>query len=321
MKLLVTGASGFVGSALLFRLSRDGEHQVRAAVRREVGNIPEGVTPVQVGELYSEIGWRSPVSGVDGVVHLAARVHVMRDSAADPLAEFRRVNVAGTLNLARQAAAAGVRRFVFISSIKVNGEGTSLGKSYAADDVPGPVDPYGISKLEAELGLREVAADTGMEVVIIRPPLVYGPQVKGNFLRLLQCVERGIPLPFVNVDNRRSLVNVRNLVDLIVRCIEHPVAAGETFLVSDGEDVSTGDLVRHVAAAMGRKPRLFPVPLSLTRSMLKVMGREDLWQRLFGSLQVSCDKARDLLGWRPPVSVAEGLEEIGRWYLESRNSR
>jgi len=244
----------------------------------------------------------------------------MRDSAADPLAEFRRVNVAGTLNLARQATAAGVRRFVFISSIKVNGGSTSL-KSYTPDDVPDPVDLYGISKLEAELRLHEIAADTGMEVVIIRPPLVYGPHVKGNFLRRLRWVERGIPMPFANVDNRRSLVNVRNLVDLIVRCVEHPAAAGETFLVSDGADLSTRDLVTHMAAAIGRKPRLFPVPLSLTHSMLKVTGREDLWQRLFGSLQVSCDKARQLLGWDPPVDVLDGLEEVGCWYVENKNRR
>lgn len=318
MRVLVTGPTGFVGGALLQGLTAAGGFDVRAAVRRTSGFLPGSVRRIAVGEVAADTVWEPALTGADVVVHLAARVHVMHERAADPLAEFRGVNVAGTLNLARQAAAAGLRRFIFVSSIKVNGEGTARDKPFGAEDKPAPIDAYGISKYEAELGLRAIAAATGIEVVVIRPPLLYGPNVKGNFLRLLHWIHRGVPLPFANADNRRSLLNVENLVDFVVRCIEHPAVAGETLLVSDDEDFSTGDLVRHLAAGMGRKPRLFPLPLSLNHAVFKVMGRNDLWQRTFGSLQINSDKAKNVLGWRPPVGAVEGLEGVGRWYVEKQ---
>lgn len=321
MRILVTGATGFVGAALIDRLIQAGRFAIVAAVRADSKALPLGVKCVAVGDLSATTDWQPALIGVDAVVHLAARAHVMRDVAPDPLAEFRRTNVDSTLNLARHVVTAQVRRFIFISSIKVNGEETPLGRPYTADDVPVPIDPYGISKLEAEQGLRQVGVSTGIEVVIVRPPLVYGPNVKGNLLRLLSWIERGVPLPFANVDNRRSILNVRNLADFIVRCIEHPAAAGETFLVSDGEDLSTRDLIRHLAVGMSKKPRLFSMPLTLSRCVLKPIGRDDIWRRLFGSLQLSCHKARVLLDWSAPVATGEGLEEVGSWYKKSKNSR
>lgn len=318
-RCLVTGGTGFVGSVLIEQLIRSG-FAVRAAIRREVDAIPVGVEPIIVGDIAPTTQWRDALTEVDVIIHLAARVHVVRDGAANPLAEFRKTNVEGTLVLAKQAADSGVRRFIFLSSVKVNGEATPMNRPFTPDDLPKPEDPYGISKYEAELGLRQLAYGADMEVVVIRPPLVYGQRVKGNVLRLLNWIEHGSPLPFANVDNRRSLLNVRNLVDVIMRCLEHPAAAGQTFLVSDGEDISTGDLVRHLAVAMGKKPRLFSVPLLLSRSAFQLAGRRDLWQRLFGSLQIDDQKARELLGWSPPVGISEGLAEVGRWYIESKNN-
>lgn len=310
-RILVTGANGFVGSAIMARLRAEGR-RVTGAVRRPGG----AELYISVDSLGVDADWSRALKAQHVVIHTAARVHVLPEKLADPSAEFRRVNVAGTLTLARQAVAAGVRRFIFISSIKVNGEATQPGTCYGAADPSAPQDAYAVSKLEAENGLRQLAGATGMEIVIVRAPLVYGPGVKGNFLRLLRLVERGVPLPFANTDNRRSLIHVRNLADFVIRCIDHPAAAGETFLVADGEDLSTGDLVKHLAAAMARTPRLFPVPLPLTRSLLGMFGKEHLWQRLFGSLRVDAGKASNLLGWRPPVTVKEGLEEAARWYTK-----
>jgi len=250
------------------------------------------------------------VSNVDVVVHLAARVHVMRDAARDPITEYRRVNTEGTLNLARQAATAGAQRFVFLSSVKVNGETGSFRES----DVPAPSDAYGLSKYEAEQGLKEIAAETGMAVVIIRSPLVYGPDVQANFRALMRGLALGIPLPLAAVDNRRSLVGLDNLVDLIVTCIEHPAAANETFFVSDGEDLSTPQLISRLARAMGRPARLIPLPPTLLTTGAMLLGKRDVAQRLLGSLQVDISKARRLLGWSPPVSLDEGLTRtvVGR---------
>lgn len=248
---------------------------------------------------------------VDVVVHTAARAHIMRDEALDPLAEYRRVNVAGTLRLAQQAAAAGVKRFIFISSIKVNGEGTQPGHHYRADDSPNPEDAYGISKAEAEAGLRTIAQETGMELVIIRPVLVYGPEVKGNFQSMVRAVARGIPLPLGGVTgNRRSLVALDNLVDLICTCVNHPRAAGQIFLVSDGEDLSTADLLRRIAMAGGAPARLLPVPPVLLRWGARLLGKEAVAQRLLGSLQVDITKTRELLGWQPLLTVNEGLKKL-----------
>lgn len=231
----------------------------------------------------------------------------MDDPSADPLTEFRRVNVEGTLNLARQAAAAGVQRFIFISSIKVNGEETAPGDAFTASDVPAPQDPYGLSKFEAEEGLRSLAQQTGMEVVIIRPPLVYGPSVKGNFASMIKLVQKGLPLPLGAIHNKRSLVGIDNLVDLIIRCIDHPAAANQTFLASDGVDLSTTELLRSVVKAMGKPSRLVPVPASLLQTGAGLLGKKAMAQRLLGSLQVDISKTREVLGWEPPYTVEEGL--------------
>jgi UDP-glucose 4-epimerase len=244
---------------------------------------------------------------VDAVFHLAARVHVMKDTAVDSLAEFRKVNVLGTLNLARQAAAVGVKRFVFVSSVKVNGESTPVGQAFTEADEPNPQDAYAVSKFEAEQGLREIAADTGMAVVIIRPPLVYGPGIKANFAALMRAVQRGWPLPLGAVRNQSSLVALDNLVDFVVTCITHPQAVNQTFLVSDGQDLSTTELVRGMAHAAGVPARLLPVPVWALQAGATLLGKGDAVQRLCGNLQVDISKARQLLGWVPPVSVDEGL--------------
>jgi nucleoside-diphosphate-sugar epimerase len=232
----------------------------------------------------------------------------MRDAASDPLLAYRAANVEGTLNLARQAAAAGVRRFVFVSSIKVNGEQTAAGQAFGADDTASPQDAYGISKAEAEAGLKAIAVSTGMEVVIIRPPLVYGPGVKATFLSMMRWLQRGVPLPLGAVTrNRRSLVALDNLVDLIVTCVHHPAAANQTFLVSDGEDLSTTGLLQRLAAAMGVPARLLPVPAWALEAGAALLGRRAMLQRLCGNLQVDITKTRDVLGWLPPIGVDEGL--------------
>lgn len=301
----MTGSAGFVGAALISRLLHDDRFEIRAALRRAGQALSAVLDKVVLGDFsgVSTNTWKSVLHDVDTVIHLAARVHMMNDTSTDPLAEFRRVNAEGTLNLARQAAEAGVRRFIFLSSVKVNGEAGFFRES----DVEDPQDPYAISKCEAEQGLRRIAAETGMEVTIIRPPLVYGPGVKANFQSLMQAVRKGVPLPLGSIDNRRSLVGIDNLVDLIVTCIDHPAAANETFLVSDGEDLSTPELVRRIARAQGRPARLFPMPPALLTAAAALLGRREAADRLLSSLQVDISKARDLLGWRPPVSVDEGL--------------
>ena len=305
MRCLVTGATGFVGRALTAALLR-GRHTVRAATR-SAGLAMANVEPVQVGTIDGTTPWVAALRDVDVVIHLAARVHVMHDRAADPLAAFREVNTQGTLNLARQAAAAGVKRFVFVSSVKVNGECTQPGSAFTEEDAPNPQDAYGLSKLEAEQGLRAVAALTGMEVVIIRPPLVYGPGVQANFAALMKAVQRGWPLPLGALRNQRSLVALDNLTDFIVTCSTHPQAANQTFLVSDGRDLSTAELVRGLARAAGAPARLLPIPVWLLQAVASVLGKRAAAQRLCGNLQVDIAKARRLLGWTPPVSVDEGL--------------
>lgn len=298
----VTGANGFVGQAVCAELVARG-----VTVRRLVRVIGASLDVVAVGEISRETDWEAALTGVDAVVHLAARVHMITDSSADPLAEFRRVNVDGTLNLARQAAAAGIRRFVFVSSIKVNGESTLPGQAFAADDPPDPQDPYGISKYEAEQGLRDVAGQTGMEVVIVRPPLVYGPGVKANFLAMVQWLACGIPLPLGAIHNKRSLVALDNLVDLITTCLDHPAAANQTFLAGDGHDLSTTELLQRVALALGKPARLIPVPAGVLQWSAALLGKKAMMQRLCGSLQVDIGKAGNVLGWTPPVTVDEGL--------------
>ncbi|MDD0815400.1 SDR family oxidoreductase [Curvibacter sp. HBC28] len=305
--ILLTGATGFVGQALLARLAQDGR-AVRAVSRRRPPT-PAGPTDwVAMPDLGPDNDWRTALAGVEQVVHTAARVHVMHDTAADPLAEFRRANVEGTLALARQAAAAGVRRFVFVSSVKVHGEATAPGQPFRASDTPAPQDAYGLSKWEAEQGLHAIAQATGMAVVIVRPPLVYGPGVQANFAALMRWLARGRPLPLGRVrDNRRSLVALGNLVDLLCVCLDHPAAAGQTFLVSDGEDLSTQDLLRRLGQALGRPAQLWPVPVLWLRLAAAGLGRGAAMQRLSGSLQLDITPTCQRLGWRPPVSVDQGL--------------
>ena len=303
--LLITGATGFVGKAVCEQAVHHGL-SVKGALRTRV-EVPRCIEPFVVGEINGLTGWGNALRDVNVVVHLAARVHVMNDTEADPLTAFRAVNVDGPLNLARQAAAAGVKRFVFITSVKVNGESTQMGQAFTEADAPNPQDAYGHSKHEAEQGLRQLAADTGMEVVIIRPPLVYGPGVKANFASLMRAVQRGWPLPLGAVYNQRSLVALDNLVDFIITCITHPQAANQTFLVSDGQDLSTTELVRGMAQAAGVPARLLPVPVWALQAGASLLGKGDAVQRLCGNLQVDTSKARNLLGWAPPVSVEEGL--------------
>lgn len=302
-RTLVTGGNGFVGAALFFRLLRDGIPAL-GVVRRE----PVSPGCIRGPGLEGDADWSALLEGCRAVIHTAARVHVMHDPATDPLAAYRAANVDGTLRLARQAAAAGVQRFVFLSSIKVNGERTAPGQAFTASDDPTPQDAYGISKTEAEAGLMKLAAETGMEVVIIRPPLVYGPGVKANFLNMMRWLRRGIPLPLGAVEhNRRSLVALDNLVDLIVTCIDHPAAANQVFLASDGEDLSTTALLRRLAVAMNVPARLLPVPVWVLEAGAAMLGRRAMMQRLCGNLQVDISKTRSLLGWTPPVGVDEGL--------------
>lgn len=303
--ILVSGANGFIGNAVC-KQAVDYGICVKGATRVRA-EVPSYIESFEVGEINYSTAWSHVLRDVNVVVHLAARVHVMKDTEADPLTAFRAVNVDGTLNLARQAAAAGVKRFVFVSSVKVNGECTSPGRAFTEADVPMPQDAYGQSKNEAEQGLRQLSADLGMEVVIIRPPLVYGPGVKANFAILMHAVKRGWPLPFGAVHNQRSLVALCNLVDFIVTCTTHPQAANQTFLVSDGQDLSTADLVRAIAQAAGVPARLLPVPVWALQAGASLLGKGDMLQRLCGNLKVDASKARSVLGWVPPVSVEEGL--------------
>jgi nucleoside-diphosphate-sugar epimerase len=305
LKILITGANGFVGRALCADLIKR-DLAVVAAVR-EKANIVSG-TPLVIGHINSATNWTEALSGVDVVIHLAARVHVMNEVKTDPLAEFRKVNVEGTLNLARQAALGGVKRFVFVSSIKVNGEETQSGKPFTTIDTPNPQDAYGCSKYEAEQGLLELATETGLEVVIIRPPLIYGTGVKANFASMIRAVKRGLPLPFGAIKNKRSFVYVCNLVSLIDKCIDHPAAVNQVFLVSDGHDLSTTELLCGSAKALGVRAMLLPAPQKLIELSLAVIGKKSVAQRLCGNLQVDITKARILLGWEPPFSVEQGLK-------------
>jgi nucleoside-diphosphate-sugar epimerase len=300
VKLLVTGATGFVGTALRARLAAS-RHEVVPAVRGKSG-LPHEVV---VGNLDASTDWRPALAGCDVVVHLAARVHVMDDTAQDPLTLYRETNTEAMLNLARQAVDAGVKRFVFISTIKVNGEGRDA--AYRETDAPAPADAYAISKWEAERGLHRIAADTGLEVVILRPPLVYGPGVKANFLRLMRTVARGWPRPLGAIRNRRSLLYLGNFVDAIRLCVEHPAAAGQTFLLDDGEAVSTPDLIRALAHAMGRPARLLAVPVGVLELAGALLGKRAAVARLTGSLYVDSSAIRSRLGWVVPYSLQQGL--------------
>jgi nucleoside-diphosphate-sugar epimerase len=315
-RILVTGASGFVGRALCEHLEQHGFSVRRALRRAPAGSVGEHC---MVGEIGPHTDWQRALRGVDLVVHLAARVHVMKDTATDPMAEYRLVNVEGTRNLARAAAAAGVRRLVFLSSVKVNGEAAA--HIYTERDEARPDDRYALSKWEAEQALSEVGAKTGMEWTVLRPPLVYGPGVGANFFRLMQAVAHRRPLPLGAVHNARSLVFVGNLVDAVRICLTHPGAANATFLVRDGEDISTPELARRMARALGIVPLLFPVPVGLLYTAGKLTRREAAVRRLVGSLQVDDTRLRTQLDWRPPFALDEGLRETARWYLGLNRAR
>lgn len=298
----VTGANGFVGSRLCAHL---GQHGVR--VRALARSALNGEDTRIVGDLGPDTRWDGALEDVDCVVHCAARVHMITDTHADPLEAFRQVNVEGTRALAKAAAAQGVRRFVFLSSLKVMGETTKPGQPFRADDDPAPQDAYAVSKWEAELALRDVAQASGMEWVVVRPPLIYGPGVKANFRALMNAVSRGIPLPLGAVDNRRSLLGLDNLVDLLLSCAQHPAAAGQAFLVSDDHDLSTPELVRQLARVMGRPARLLPVPVSWLLLAGKALGRQAQIERLTGSLQVNIGHTKRVLGWTPRWTLEQGL--------------
>lgn len=313
-KLLLTGATGFVGSALQQSILASEKYDLTMAVRGAI-DVPSAVRVVPVADLTAATDWTDALQDVDVVIHSAARVHVMNDLSTDPLADFRKVNVDGTLALARQAVAAGVKRFVFVSSIKVNGEKTELGSPYSADDRPNPVDPYGVSKYEAEQALLALAQETGLEVVIVRPVLVYGPGVKANFRNMMKWVSRGVPLPLGAIHNKRSLVALDNLVDLILTCAEHPAAVNQVFLASDGNDLSTTQILQQLGVAMNKPTRLLPVPMSWLGFAFGLLGKRKFSQRLCGSLQVDITKNQQLLGWKPSVSVEDAMFKTAKAYL------
>lgn len=312
MRIFLTGATGFVGSEVLERLTQE-NHEVLALVRKKLLEPTENVKLIvadlsKLEDISSEM-----LSGVNAVVHTAARAHVMKDETVDLLEEYRKVNRDATLGLANLAEKSGVQRFVYISSVKVNGELTRPGEYFVPDAVDVPSDPYGLSKYEAELGLLEIARKTEMEVVIIRPPLVYGPDVKGNFASMVNLIKKGIPLPFGAIFNQRSLIALDNLVDFIALCADRrrsPKAANHVFLVSDGEDVSTSQLLRRVGSAYGVKSRLLPIPVGLMELLSRLLGKGAVSDRLFGSLQVDITKTTDLLGWKPVVTMNQQLAKM-----------
>jgi nucleoside-diphosphate-sugar epimerase len=312
--VLVTGASGFVGSALCRALIASG-YRVRRAVRA-MTHADDAV----VGDIDSRTHWSDVLQGVDAVVHLAARTHVLHETSADPLAEYRRINTRGTVRLARQAIDAGVKRLVFLSSVKVNGEATH-GRGYLESDPARPEDAYGLSKWEAEQSLWEMTAGTRTQGVVLRPPLIYGPGVKGNFLRLMKLAARHWPLPLASIDNRRSLIYVENLVSAITTCLESPAAGNRTYLVSDGTDMSTPELVRAISSALGLRARLLRCPVSALRAAAAITGQTKAFERLAGSLQINPGKIGEELRWRPPFTPQQGMAATARWYHASAGGR
>lgn len=309
--ILVTGGSGFIGSSVIRCLNERGTQVIPVSKRGLAGTIPKDLT--------SNESWCELLEPVDCIIHTAARVHVMSETSLDALAAYRYVNVSGTLNLARQAAKIGVRRFVFLSSVKVNGERMlSQGRPLSEVDTPLPQEPYGISKLEAEIGLFRLAEEYGMEVVVVRPPLVYGPGVKANFQAMMDWLIKGFPLPLGSLNNRRSMVGLGNLVDILLKCVEHPNAANQTFFVSDGVDVTTTDLLRRLGEALMHPARLIPIPSWIIEKGALAIGKQDIATRLCGSLQVDISKARSLLGWDPPITIDDELLRTARHFLDQK---
>ena len=307
-KILLTGASGFLGKSITQYLERSSKNKLSLVFRKN--DFPPGNKNFCVGDISHATDFSAPLSGQNVVIHTAARVHIMRDNSSEAMYKFRQVNVEGTLNLARQAVEAGVKRFIFISSVKVNGEFTVGSESFSEQNAPNPQDPYGLSKYEAEKGLMDIANSSGMEVVIIRPPLIYGPGVKGNFETMIKVVKSGLPLPLGLVDNRRSLIALDNLVDLINTCIDHPNARNRVFLVSDGEDVSSLDLVKEISKAFGARLYVFSISVSLMKIVAKLIGKSLIADRLFGDLRVDSSKTDKLLDWKPVVSMGDQLKKI-----------
>jgi len=321
MNILITGANGFVGKALCYEILRSSTHKIFAATRSTHGQtgLPEFIEPVFITSLQ-DLSQRSDIiSQVDCIIHLAARVHQMKDNAAHPLSAFRLINTEATYQLARAASEQGVKRFIYLSSIKVNGEQTIQDHPFTPEDPPAPQDPYGISKAEAEIQLKRIASETGLEVVIIRPPLVYGSGVKGNFLSMMRWLDKGLPLPLGAIYNRRSLVSLPNLVNLITTCFDHPAAANQTFLVSDNADISTTELLRCMARSLGKNPRLIPVPTYFLKLITSLLGKHSLAVRLCGSLQVDIRKTQTLLNWNPPISLDEGIKLTAQDFLVNKH--
>lgn len=309
MRILVTGANGFVGKSLCAALNAQGNYVLAVSRAGQQSLIHSELVILE--KIDASTAWNDALTNVNVVIHLAARVHVMQEHAVDPLAEFRKVNVDGTLNLAKQAAQLGVKRFVFVSSVKVNGERTIINQPFTADDTPQPQEPYGQSKLEAEQGLMLIAQQTGMEVVIVRPPLIYGAGVKANFASMLKLIRSGWPVPLGDVvHNRRSFVGIDNLVDFLLVCITHPAAANQVFMVSDGEDLATAELFRRLGEAIGHPAKLFTVPTRLVTLGACLLGKQAMTERLLGSLQVDITKNKQLLGWQPPITLDEGFKRI-----------
>lgn len=315
-RILVTGATGFVGGALCGALIKRG-CSVRVALRDPEKFANTACEMVRVPTIEAGTDWTEGLRGMATVMHLAARVPGIQDDITNPLEEFRKVNVVGTEHLARSAAASGVKRFVYVSTIKVHGEVTPGEEKLTEASAASSQDPYGVSKLEAEQALHRVAAETGLEIVIVRPPLVYGAGVKGNFAQMIKVLARGIPLPLASVHNLRSLVYVENLVDVLILCARHPKAAGQTYLVSDGEAISTPDLLRQLGAALGYPARLFPCPPALLKLAGRLTGKSEQVERLLGSLQVDTGKIRRELGWTPPHTLQQGLQATSEWYRNS----
>jgi nucleoside-diphosphate-sugar epimerase len=311
-KVLVTGANGFVGKYLCQHLLAE-NYTVNAAVR-DVCDFSHSVEIYPIGNIDEHTNWEAALFGCDTVFHLAARVHVMRDNSNNPLTEFRRVNTVATVHLARSAVAKGIKRFVYVSSIKVNGEEAS--RPYSEMDKPNPHDAYGISKWEAEQALEKIAKETGLEVVIVRPPLVFGVGVKGNFGQMMTIVKKGIPLPFSSIENLRSLIYVENLVSALILCAINPNASGQTYLLSDGHDVSTPDLLRYIGNAIMRPARLFACSPVLLKFLGKLSGKSNEINRLLGSLQVDSSKIRKELGWIPPFSFYDGIKRTAQGYTK-----
>lgn len=315
--ILVTGAAGFVGTALL-QLAHERQQPVRGATRI-FQPMPAGIESVAIGHLDLQTDWSAALAGCETVIHLAARVHVMRESSAWPLQAFCRTNALATAHLARSAAAAGVRRLVYASSVKVHGEATQGSQHFSEIDDPAPQDFYAVSKWQAEQALHQVARETGLEVVIARPPLLYGPNVRGNFLQMLKAVNKAIPLPFLGVNNQRHLLHVRNFADALLLCASHSAAAGGTYLLADETAISTSELLRQLAADLQVKTRLFYLPKPLLHLTGHCIGRGEAMQRLLGSLQINATKARHSLGWTPPLTLRQGLADTACWYRSTQS--